>query len=331
MKPYVRPARREDIDSIVLLLNDSFSSPRQEWRRLFEYPGVEHQPNLGFILEFQNQVVGFLGAIYSERLVEGRVERFCNLSSWCIMPEFRASSVMLLTAALTQRGYTFTTLTPSQVATQVVKAFGFQALESSKLLCGPWCYRALVKKKQGMEQSGRFRKLRRAGEIVIETALIKRIALTRRLLPSDSRGGDLFIGANAVRPMLSKADQQLLDDHRQCGHFLVPGRDTYSYVVTVNRKLDFGRRSLVDFVVSDILHISSPGPALHHWNSLCDSITTHQGSHAITADERFFDLHCPEGLRIPCYSYFMSRNGVKPNQIDSLHTEMVLLDLLVYL
>jgi hypothetical protein len=331
MKVLVRPAHEGDIDAVIPLLRTGFGShwPPETWRRLFEYPRVESQPNLGFVLESGDQLVGFLGAIYSERLVGGRLERFCNLSSWYTIPQFRNFSLKLLMAVLAQRGYTFTNLTPSEQVVQVLKAYGFRPLESHKLLCGPWWYRFLVEKKSEVPPR-RFPsyQARRVLEMLIETPLLKGLELMRGSSPArfDHRGVHLLAGAELVRPMLSNTDQQLLDDHRQCGHFLVQGGRSYSYIVTVKRKIGFGRRSLVDFVVSDILHLSAREPALQHWQSLCQLIVGHEGSQAIMADERLFDLQCPKGLHMPCHSYFMSRSGVNPNQIDSLYTEIALLD-----
>ena len=42
----------------------------------------------------------------------GRVARFCNLTSWCVLPDYRSPSISLLTALLRQGGYHFTVLTP---------------------------------------------------------------------------------------------------------------------------------------------------------------------------------------------------------------------------
>jgi len=331
MKVLVRPAHVGDIDAIVPLLRTGFGShwSPEMWLRLFQYPEVENQPNLGFVLESGDQLVGFLGAIYSERLVGERLERFCNLSSWYTIPQFRNFSLKLLMALLAQRGYTFTNLTPSEQVVQVMKACGFRPLESHKLLCGPWLYSFLVEKRSEVPRRRfPFYQARRLLEMLIETPLLKGLELMRGSSPAryDHRGVHLLAGVELVRPMLSKTDQQLLDDHRQCGHFLVQGGRSYSYIVTVKRKIRFERRSLVDFVVSDILHLSSREPALQHWQPLCHFIVGHEGSQAITADRRLFDLKCPKGLYMPYHSYFMSRNGVSPNQIDSLYTEIALLD-----
>lgn len=336
MNVRVRPAHEGDVDAIIPLLRIGFGPhwPSETWRRgLFEYPGVKSQPNLGFVLESGDQLVGFLGGIYSERLVGERLERFCNLSAWYTIPQFRKFSLKLLTAMVAQQGYTFTNFTPSEQVARVMKACGFRPLESHKLLCGPWLYRALVEKKlRTSPRRGPSYKARRMLEILIEIPLLKGLELMRGSSPArvDHPGVHLLAGPELVRPMLSKTDQQLLDDHRQCGHFLVQCGQSYSYIVAVKRKMSFGGRSLTDFVVSDILHLSSREPALQHWQSVCKLIAGHEGSQAIVADERFFDLQCPKGLHIPYHSYFMSRSGVSPNQIDSLYTEIALFDEVFY-
>ena len=48
----------------------------------------------------------------SKRLVSGLLERFCNLTSWCVLPDYRSRSISLLTALLRQHGYHFAVLEP---------------------------------------------------------------------------------------------------------------------------------------------------------------------------------------------------------------------------
>ena len=113
----------------------------------------------------------------------------------------------------------------------------------------------------------------------------------------------------------------------QCRHSLVRNGGTYLYVVTVKRKMNaFGGRSVVDFVVSDILHLSSQETALQSWDILCQLVICHDGSHAVTADKRFFDKQYPKGLHVPHHSYFMNKRDVSPRQIDSLDTKIAFLD-----
>ena len=331
METCVRPARGGDVGAIIALLRSGFGphwSP-EKWRRLFEYPRVQSQPNLGFVLESGDRLVGFLGAVYSERFVGARLERFCNLSSWYTIPQFRNSSLKLLVALLDQPGYTFINLTPSEGVVPMMKMLEFRLLESHKLLYGPSSYVSLLQKKSEiLPRTFPFYQARRVLEVLIETPLLKGLELMRASSParSDLRGVRLLASAELVRPVLSTLDQQLLDDHPQCGHFVVQDGRSYSHIITVKRKIGFRRWSPVDFVVSEILHLSSPGLASRDWRGLCQFIAAHDDSQAIMADSRLLDSKCLLGLQIPYNSYFMTRSGVTPDQIDGLYTEITLLD-----
>src|SRR6478735_810308 len=68
-------------------------------------PWKVEAPNHGFMLRDGQRVVGTLLALYSERLVAGRVERFCNMGSWCVLPDYRSRSILLVKALLAQDGY----------------------------------------------------------------------------------------------------------------------------------------------------------------------------------------------------------------------------------
>ena len=45
-------------------------------------------PNHGF-LQQRGRVVGAYLAFYSQRMIDGRPERFCNLGAWCVCAEYR--------------------------------------------------------------------------------------------------------------------------------------------------------------------------------------------------------------------------------------------------
>jgi hypothetical protein len=321
------------VDAVIRLLRaglDAQLSP-EIWRRLFEYPGAANQPNLGFVLESGDRLVGFLGAIYSERLLNGRIERFCNLSSWYTVPEFRSSSLTLMMALLSQRGYTFTTLTPSPVTAKVLTAFGFRRLETDKVVFGPRLFRNLLARKIKAPRGGSFYRARRALEILSETAVLKGLDLLRGSERSiHCRGLRMFAGADRVGPNLAAADQKILEDHPHCGHFLVHHENSYSYAVTTSRRLEFGRRSLTDFVVTEILHLSSANMTHRHWEFLCELILRHDGSLSVMVDGRLIGPSYANGLRIPYYSYFMGNSGLNPSEIDSLYTEIPLLELSFY-
>jgi hypothetical protein len=97
-------------------------------------------PNHGFMLRDEHRVVGTYLALYSERLIAGRVERFCNLSTWYVLPEYRFHSVRLLKALLAQDGYHFTDLAPTEKVESVNARLKFRYLDTSAVFIPnlPW-------------------------------------------------------------------------------------------------------------------------------------------------------------------------------------------------
>jgi hypothetical protein len=103
-------------------------------------PWKVEAPNCGFMLRDGQRVVGALLALYSERLVAGQAERFCNIGTWCVLPSYRSRSISLLTALLTQEGYHFTVLTPGEGPQEILAWLRFRFLDTSAAVVPnlPW-------------------------------------------------------------------------------------------------------------------------------------------------------------------------------------------------
>ncbi len=86
------------------------------------------------------KVVGAHLAFYSERTIDGRTERFCNLGAWCVLEQYRLNGLKLLTSLLAQEGYHFTDLSPSGNVIGLNKRLGFQFLDTTTALVPnlPW-------------------------------------------------------------------------------------------------------------------------------------------------------------------------------------------------
>ena len=85
-------------------------------------------------------IVGAYLAFYSERMIGGRAERFCNLGAWCVLPDYRFHSLRLLNALLAQPRYHFTDLSPSGNTVPVNVRSKFQFLDTTTALIPnlPW-------------------------------------------------------------------------------------------------------------------------------------------------------------------------------------------------
>ena len=95
MSVIVRPAEEGDIDSVVDLLYDNMSQkvPKERWRRLLDYPWRPPDAARGYVAVDGDRPVGFLGLVYADRPVAGRIERFCNICAWYLLKPYRGQGI----------------------------------------------------------------------------------------------------------------------------------------------------------------------------------------------------------------------------------------------
>jgi acyl carrier protein len=136
----VSPITDADIAAVADFLHVNYED-RIPWARSLQaVPWKVAAPNRGFMLRDGQRIVGVHTAFYSERPVAGRVERFCDLGTWYVMPEFRSHSIRLIKALLAQDGYHFTALTPGDKTMPIHTRLGFHRLDTSAALIPnlPW-------------------------------------------------------------------------------------------------------------------------------------------------------------------------------------------------
>ena len=134
------PITDADVPAVADLMHANVND-RVPWAESYlAVPWKVEAPNHGFMLRDGQRVVGAYLAFYSERPVAGRVERFCNLGAWCVLPGYRVHSIRLLRALLAQDGYHFTDLSPSEKVESVNARLKFRSLDTSAALVPnlPW-------------------------------------------------------------------------------------------------------------------------------------------------------------------------------------------------
>jgi hypothetical protein len=110
---------------------DPGKPPGSFQRALQQRWGME-PPNHGFLIRNGEGLVGGIGAIYAERELAGRRQRFCNITSWCVLEPFRSQSMRLLMALVNQPGFHFTNFTPTAVVAKSLQFLKFQPLDSDR-------------------------------------------------------------------------------------------------------------------------------------------------------------------------------------------------------
>ncbi len=154
----IRPARSGDIDDIITLLQTHMDPAvsRDRWKQLFTYSWLADMPDFGRVAITGGRIVGYLGAIYSDHMVDGDIIRFVNPHSWYMeKPARRVVKGMMgglglemlrdLTRDPDQHYYTSTS---SRLTLALLRRVGFKMLDHSKQV---WCARPGTKIPQGFE------------------------------------------------------------------------------------------------------------------------------------------------------------------------------------
>jgi hypothetical protein len=138
----VAPITHADVRQVADFLHAQLNTrvSADHWAAALDVPWDVEYPNAGFMLLDGGEVVGVQLAFYSERTIDGRRERFCNLGAWCVSPEYRFHALRLLKAALGQPGYHFTDLSPSGNVVGVNERLNFRFLDTTTALVPnlPW-------------------------------------------------------------------------------------------------------------------------------------------------------------------------------------------------
>lgn len=132
----VRKATLDLFDRIYPLI-ESFGIEgvsREDWFQLLSKHWFPDHDHFGYVLMEGEQVVGFLGASFSERNIGGNRFAVCNLFCWYVWEDYRKESLLLLRPILNLPNMTITTLTPSQVTSIIFERFKFEKLERQVMI-----------------------------------------------------------------------------------------------------------------------------------------------------------------------------------------------------
>lgn len=128
----IREIKKEDFEQIYPLLCE-FRNPylqKEHWQRLFEDLWGTSPGYCGYGMFDGDRAVGFLGLLFSNRVIRGKLHRIANLTSWIVLPEYRGRSIFLLQPVLRSKEMTLVDLTPSKEVYALLKKAGFQDLET---------------------------------------------------------------------------------------------------------------------------------------------------------------------------------------------------------
>ena len=128
----VVPIAAEHLDDVGRFLHENlnrrFSAER--WKQSITHPWSAAAPNHGMQLLDGDRIVGVFCAVYSDQVINGRVEHFCNPHSWCVLESHRRQGIGLILQLVRQKGWHFTMFTPNPKVTEVFRGLKFKDLAS---------------------------------------------------------------------------------------------------------------------------------------------------------------------------------------------------------
>ncbi len=111
----VSPIGSEDVAEVAAFLHTHLNSRVgvAAWTALMTPPWATAGPHRGFLLRSGSEVVGAYVAVHARRGEGESAVAVCNQAAFCVLPEFRSHSLMLVRAMTRQRGVVLTDLSPS--------------------------------------------------------------------------------------------------------------------------------------------------------------------------------------------------------------------------
>lgn len=134
--PKLEPVRDEDLPEFCAFLHEhlSPSHPAEVWADAFRQAWGVDKPNNGFMIRDENGgIAGGIGAIYAAYPVRGKLEKFCNITSWVVLDSYRTQSMRLAMAVVSQPGFHFTDLSPTAVVEQSLKFLKFKPMDERRI------------------------------------------------------------------------------------------------------------------------------------------------------------------------------------------------------
>jgi hypothetical protein len=131
-RPTIEPVTDDTLLEFGQFLHTHLQASRSPtaWVSGLQNQWTAQPPNYGFVLRNGGPIVGGIGAYYADRVVQGRMERFCNITSWCVLDAYRQQSMRLAMAVIGQPGYHFTDFSPTKVVGGTLKFFKFKELDA---------------------------------------------------------------------------------------------------------------------------------------------------------------------------------------------------------
>jgi len=320
----VRPAKRSDERLVTDLLAATFPSrPAEKWALLFNYPWFSAPPDYGFLAEERGRVIGFMGAIYSDRRLGGEVMRVCGMSSWCVSEDQRGRGV------------------GKMVADAYLDYMAAQGLPVMLLSVGPHVVDFFVER--GSKSFLEFRRVRYAvpsffdllssrRAIWVEASSLTRNEVGERAYRIVQDHLELHCHVRSIRidghTLVIISRRRVVGIDRPRWATRMAGEQKQSST-GLGRWIERGKDILRGSVPStEVLFVSDAKLFRKHLRTIVPHLTFSDRTVAISGPGEVLGLPSPSGCaRVDDYMYIGLPESIDPSELDALYSELVLLGL----
>jgi hypothetical protein len=143
----IKPIVDTDLAGVAKFLSANLSSQftTDQWESAFSQDWSANKPNNGFMLCDDERIVGVVGALYSQQMVNGKLVDVCNINSWSVLSQYRSDSIYLLIKIIRQPGFHFTILTPRLQEMEIYRFLKFRTIVTRMIVTAnlPWPFARL--------------------------------------------------------------------------------------------------------------------------------------------------------------------------------------------
>jgi acetoacetyl-CoA synthetase len=180
------------------------------WQGLFNYPWKLTAYPYGYAITEGQEILAFVGTIFSERLIDGKDRVCCNMNTWYVLEEHRPRMLALriLKPIISMNDVLITALSPGDLTVTVLERLGFKLLDEEQIA------------------------------VPVTPSIFSLFPKTKRPL--------VLFDDPAIEAYLGQEDRKIFKDHAtlSCKHFLIREEETgqYCYGIATTallRKLSF--------------------------------------------------------------------------------------------
>jgi hypothetical protein len=132
----IREVHEDMIDAVKTFLADREGFPDLNgWKGLFNYSWKLPAYPFGYVIMEGEEILAFVGTIFSERLINGRQYTFCNMNTWYVLEEHRPRmlAIRILKPIISMNDVLITAFSPGDLTVTVLERLGFKLLEEEQI------------------------------------------------------------------------------------------------------------------------------------------------------------------------------------------------------